>query len=45
MKELGKIKSLPVEIIMKLASNTHLQKLLLVDTQDLPADESFVTQK
>lgn len=45
MKELGKIKSLPVEIIMKLASNTRLQKLLLVDTQDLPADEDFVTQK
>ena len=34
MKQLGKIKNLPQEIIQQLSFNTNLQKLLLIDTQD-----------
>lgn len=41
MKELGKIKNLPCEIIKILASNLQLQKLLLVDSQELPDDSNF----
>jgi hypothetical protein len=41
MKELGKIKNLPCEIIKILASNLQLQKLLLVDSQELPSDSDF----
>lgn len=45
MKELGKIKSLPTEIIMQLAQNLRLQKLLLVDAQELPEDKNFEAQR
>lgn len=45
MKELGKIKNLPCEIIKILASNIQLQKLLLVDSQELPADEHFISRR
>ena len=45
MKELGKIKNLPCEIIKILASNIQLQKLLLVDSQELPTDERFVSKR
>jgi hypothetical protein len=41
MKQLGKIKSLPCEIIKALALNTELQKLLVVDLQDIPSDDDF----
>ena len=41
MKQLGKIKLLPCEIIRALASNMELQKLLIVDAQDMPTDEQF----
>jgi len=41
MKQLGKIKLLPSEIIKALALNVELQKLLLVDTQEIPADDQF----
>lgn len=45
MKELGKIKNLPCEIIKILASNIQLQKLLLVDSQELPTDEHFISKR
>jgi hypothetical protein len=41
MKELGKIKMLPCEIVKILANNIRLQKLLISDSQELPADDEF----
>ena len=41
MKTLGKIKELPCEIIQRLAKNNELQKLLLVDTNDISTVEDF----
>jgi hypothetical protein len=35
MKTLGKITTLPCEIIQLLATNERLQKLLLIDTNDI----------
>lgn len=41
MKELGKIKMLPCEIVKILANNIRLQKLLISDSQELPTDDEF----
>ena len=41
MKQLGKIKLLPSEIIKALSLNTELQKLLVVDVQEMPSDDQF----
>lgn len=44
MKELGKIKMLPCEIVKILANNIRLQKLLISDSQELPTDDEFKTK-
>lgn len=41
MKTLGKIKNLPCDIIQVLATNTRLQKLLLIDTNNIDDVSDF----